>query len=200
MLVRRAVTGLVRGRLAHRSTLRTASQGHTASQGRRSQVAASPLARASRSTSPRKHAPRLAQSSTVGAVVRAAVRGTVPLPPIDKLRSVGEVLAAHEEHRNRYRSPQLAESWLALGQIVGHDQLEQQQLRKFPTVLERLTAHTLKAAPTLPACHLPRTAIGMARLQRVADNALWRPSARLWSSYAAQGSNPGLADPSHPYP
>ena len=145
-------------------------------------------------------AARSGTPNTVGAVVRAAVRGTIPLPPIDKLRSVGEVLAAHEEHRNRYRSPQLAESWLALGQIVGHDQLEQQQLRKFPTVLERLTAHTLKAAPTLPACHLPRTAIGMARLQRVADNALWRPSARLWSSYAAQGSNPGLADPSHPYP
>ena len=143
-------------------------------------------------------AARSGTPNTVGAVVRAAVRGTIPLPPIDKLRSVGEVLAAHEEHRNRYRSLQLAESWLALGQIVGHDQLEQQQLRKFPTVLERLTAHTLKAAPTLPACHLPRTAIGMARLQRVADNALWRPSAALWSSYAAQGSNPGLADPSHP--
>ena len=38
-------------------------------------------------------AARSGTPNTVGAVVRAAVRGTIPLPPIDKLRSVGEVLA-----------------------------------------------------------------------------------------------------------
>jgi len=114
-------------------------------------------------------------------VVRSA------LPPIDELRSVGEVLAAHEEHRNRYRPLQLAESWLALGQIVRHDELEQQQLRRCPIVLEELTAHTVEAARTLQPCHLPRAALGMAQLQRVADNALWRPSAALWSSLAARG-------------
>jgi len=207
MLGCRAVRSLVRGRAGHRSTLRTASQGHAASQGRRPRsptrpasptrpprlVDASPLARASRTASPRRRAPRLASASplqqagrpgklkTVGVVARSA------LLPIDQLCSVGEVLSAHDEHRNRYQSQQLAESWLALGQIVGHDELEQQQLRKLPTVLEGLTEHTLQAAHTLQACHLPRAALGMAQLQRVADNALWRPTAALWSSLAARG-------------
>ena len=62
-------------------------------------------------------------------------------------------------------------------------------------MLEQLTAHTLEAARTLQPCHLPRAALGMAQLQRVADNALWRPSAALWSSYAPEASNPELADP-----
>ena len=213
MLGCRAVTSLVRCRAPHRSTLRAASQGRTASQGRRPRsptrpprlAGASPLVRASRTASPRKRAPRLASASplqqagrpaklkTVGVVARAVVRSA--LPPIDELRSVGEVLAAHDEHRNRYRPLQLAESWLALGQIVRHDELEQQQLRRCPTVLEELTAHTLEAARTLQPCHLPRAALGMAQLQRVPDNALWRPSAALWSSYAPEASNPELADP-----
>ena len=164
----RAVATLVRGRAAQqRSTLRTASQGRTASkasQGRRPRsptrpprlAGASPLAKAA----PRKRAPRLASASAlqpagrpaklkkVGLVARAVVR----LPPIDQLRSVGEVLAAHEEHRKRYKPLELSETWLALGQIVGHDQLEQQQLRRCPTVLEALTAHTLQAVE-----HLART-------------------------------------------
>ena len=109
------------------------------------------------------------------------------IPLIDKLRSVGEVLAAHQEHRHRYEPLELSKSWLALGQIVGHDQLEQQQLRRCPTVLESLTAHTLQTAHTMQACHLPRAVLGMAQLQRVADNALWRPTAALWSSLAARG-------------
>ena len=119
-------------------------------------IGAPPLAKAA----PRKRAPRLASASAlqpagrpaklkkVGLVARAVVR----LPPIDQLRSVGEVLAAHEEHRKRYKPLELSETWLALGQIVGHDQLEQQQLRRCPTVLEALTAHTLQAVE-----HLART-------------------------------------------
>ena len=174
MLGSRAVASLMSTRAAHRITMgasRTMVRASRAGRGRRKRLAGAPPLQ-------RKHTvPNIPQHK----------HPARKIPRIDQLRSSGEVLDAHHEHRDRYQPLELSLSWMALGQILGHDPFEQQLLRRHPTLLDPLMADTLQAAPAFNGANLSSAVLGMAQLQHVADNALWRPAAALWSALAARG-------------
>jgi hypothetical protein len=131
-------------------------------------------------------------------VPRSGLRGgrcASSVPQIGQMRTVRQVLDAHEQEGQRYPPPLLGASWSALGKLA-REPAERRALRAEPRLLEPLASATARALPGFDERPLASTADGLAGLHAAGWRAAGEGAEALWEGLAARGAR--LADDMRP--